>query len=101
MTRKRRPANVRAGASKTRKARPAKASTPAISRNDFGRRREAKMEMVPSAGFNLVGVDTFEWDPGAELYFIAHFETREEAEKAQKERNNPFERTYIYEPDTR
>lgn len=52
----------------------------------------------PGAGFNLVGVDTMSSDPDDELYLVASFMTRADAETAKKARLavNPDEVLYIY-----
>jgi hypothetical protein len=53
----------------------------------------------PASGYNLVGLDDFEW-PGEQLYPLGHFETRAEAEAAQAEKfaEAPDVVTYIYGP---
>lgn len=55
-----------------------------------------KAKLTPKRGFNLVGLDTFDVEEG--LYLIAHFETRAQAEQAQKKRTaaHPHEQLYIY-----
>jgi hypothetical protein len=49
----------------------------------------------PKTGFNLVGIDDFN-EPGEQLYLIAHFDTYEEALKAQKKYGEEY--TTIYRP---
>lgn len=63
-------------------------------------RLKAKREMTPSAGANLVGVDTFEREPGLELYIISEHGSEAEAKKAQAARKkaHPDEVTHIYTP---
>lgn len=55
-------------------------------------------QMTPDSGFNVVGVDGFAM-AGEALYFIAHFETRAEAEAC---RDAHTARTgavaHVYEP---
>jgi hypothetical protein len=41
---------------------------------------EARKRMIPKEGFNLVGIDTLEIEPGAELFLVDNFASREEAE---------------------
>lgn len=62
---------------------------------------EAKSHYIPKEGFNLVGVDKFERF-GEELFLIGEYDTREEAEAAQKKRakSHPDETTYIYDKDS-
>jgi hypothetical protein len=59
-----------------------------------------KKAMTPKKGFNLVGLDDFE-EPGEQLFLIGHYESKAEAEKADKEHNsrNKDVRTFIYGPD--
>jgi hypothetical protein len=68
---------------------------------DFEKRFAAKERLTPKAGFNVVGVDSFEDDPAHELFLCGHFETREEAEEelAARKEKSPSERYYIYGPD--
>lgn len=57
-----------------------------------------KAALTPKTGYNLVGFDDFgppdEWG----LYFINHYEDKEEAEaeKAKREKENPDGRYYVY-----
>lgn len=50
--------------------------------SDLMRRLEAKRALTPppGQGYNVVGVDPFEDDPGQNLHLIDHFATRAEAE---------------------
>jgi hypothetical protein len=59
-----------------------------------------RAQFIPESGYNLVGLDDFE-PPGEELYPIAHFATRAEAEQARARRleKNPDEKLYIYAHD--
>ena len=68
--------------------------------NPFAARLKAKSKMIPKTGFNLVGVDDFEREPGEELYLIRNFPSREAAERAQKarKRTHPDEITHVYGP---
>ncbi|MBI1828722.1 MAG: hypothetical protein HY222_01625 [Thaumarchaeota archaeon] len=50
-------------------------------------------EFTPETGFNLVGIDCFEF-PGEKIYLIGHFDTREEAKKEQAKYDK--NRTAIY-----
>ena len=60
---------------------------------------EDRERHTPKEGYDLVGIDDFE-PIGEQLYFISHHKTREEAEKALKQRQmeNPEEDLVIY-PD--
>lgn len=61
-------------------------------------RVKAMDRFIPSEGFNVVGVDSFE-EPGDELYLIGHYTTREEAEAAKAEHEKTTEdAVHIYEP---
>jgi hypothetical protein len=42
-----------------------------------------RKSLTPEQGYNLVGQDTFQI-PGEDLYLIKHYDTREEALRAQK-----------------
>ena len=63
----------------------------------FEKMERHKREFIPTTGFNLVGLDDFEL-PGEELYLIAHYATREEAEAAMK-RQPVSDGMFIYGPD--
>lgn len=63
----------------------------------FAAALEAMAAMTPKKGYNLVGVDTFEL-PGEELFFVAHFDTWEEAEAERKRRGGGAEPYYVYPP---
>ncbi len=53
----------------------------------------------PGKGFNLVAVDPFE-ELGRELYFIEHYDTREEADAALKDfKKSSTDAVYIYGGD--
>lgn len=58
----------------------------------------SKARLTPETGYNLVGVDAFETEPGEELYLIDSFTSKSAAEKAKSEFAlvNPKEVTYIY-----
>lgn len=58
-------------------------------------RMDAKDELTPDQGFNLVGFDDYE-EPGDELYLIAHFDTRAEADAALRERQSADEDEVLY-----
>jgi len=61
-------------------------------------RMKAKNRFIPSEGFNVVGVDSFE-EPGDELYLIGHYATREEAEEAKaKHKETSEDAVHIYAP---
>lgn len=70
--------------------------------NAIATRLKAKARMIPKKGFNLVGVDDYEREPGDELYLIAHYPSEDAAVRAQKARKraHPDEKTYIYGPDS-
>ena len=63
--------------------------------------REEKRRAIPRTGFRVVAMDPAK-APGAMLVVVGDFTTREEAEAvlAQKEREKPDGRFYIYTPDT-
>ena len=56
-----------------------------------------KKQMTPKEGFNLVGLDDYE-EPGDQLFLIGHYDTNEEAVKAEKDHNrrNKDVRTFVY-----
>ena len=60
----------------------------------------AKEAMTPESGFNLVGLDDYE-KPGEELYFIAHFDKKDDADAEQKKRaeDNSGEKMFVYGSD--
>jgi len=61
-------------------------------------RLNAQRAMTPKAGegFNVVGVDSFE-EAGDELYLVAHFDTRVEAErKVESYQKSTMDRIHIY-----
>lgn len=60
----------------------------------------AKESLIPTEGYNLVGLDDFE-DPGEELYLIGNYATAAEAEVVKVARENAGEgdRMFIYGPD--
>jgi len=59
-----------------------------------------KERHIPTSGFNVVGVDTYEL-PGEQMYLIGHYPTREGAEVALKRwmRRNRGDIAYVYGPD--
>jgi hypothetical protein len=73
---------------------------PEATMNTLGKRLAHKAQLIPETGYNLVGLDDFE-PPGEELYLIAHFATRAEAERAMELRlkENPDERLHVYAHD--
>jgi hypothetical protein len=62
------------------------------------KRLAAKARMTPKSGHNLVGVDTFETEPGDELYLVDNFPSKEAAKAAMKKRleADPKEVLHIY-----
>ncbi len=66
------------------------------------KRLAAKKALIPSSGYNLVGVDPIASEPGEELYLVAHFTEEAMAlkEKGIRESTDPDEKLFIYGPDT-
>lgn len=60
----------------------------------------AKKKLIPESGFNVVGVDTYEKEPGEELYLIAHCETLDEAKALKEKYESDDSPVYIYDPTT-
>lgn len=61
--------------------------------------QEQRKKFTPKKGFNVVAVDDYEM-PGEGLYLVAHFDTREEAEKAAKEHTKKRgETAFVYGPE--
>jgi hypothetical protein len=58
-----------------------------------------KSALIPKKGFNLVGVDDMA-TPGEQLYLVANFATRGEAERAAKSRQTT-DKLYVYGPEDR
>lgn len=68
--------------------------------SDFEKRWAARERYEPEKGYNLVGVDTYEREPGEELYLVGHYPTKAKAEAAKARRllANPSEILHIYGP---
>ncbi len=59
----------------------------------------AKARFIPKDGYNVVGVDTYEREPGEELYLIGHFKDHGQAETARaKHAESSEDPVYIYGP---
>ncbi len=56
-----------------------------------------KRTLIPKSGYNLVAPDGFE-PPNDDLYLIANYATREEAEAARKRLRSGGARALIYGP---
>jgi hypothetical protein len=69
-------------------------------KSDFRKRWEAKARFKPETGWNLVGVDTYEREPGEELYLVGNYPTEGAANKAREQRlkSNPHEVLHVYGP---
>ena len=61
---------------------------------------DARRNLTPTEGFNLVGIDDFE-PFGEELYLVGHFATKEEAiaEQQRRDRLYPGHTYVIYGPE--
>jgi len=55
----------------------------------------AKKELTPDSGFNLVGIDYFE-APQGQLYLVEHFDMYQDALNAKKNRKNSEEYFILY-----
>ena len=67
---------------------------------DFDKALQRKRDLIPTEGFNVVGIDTFSM-PDEALYLIAHTSTLSEAEDIVTKKKIEEIKTYIYDPDTR
>jgi hypothetical protein len=69
-------------------------------KTDFEKRWEARERFEPDSGWNLVGVDTYEREPGEELYLVGNYPTEKAANqaKAQRLKSNPHEVLHVYGP---
>lgn len=62
-----------------------------------------KNKLIPTAGYNVVSVDSFGIDAADEAMVVGHFDTKGEADAARTRMamKNAGYRYYVYGPDTR
>jgi hypothetical protein len=66
---------------------------------NFEKAQALKRSLIPKTGFNVVGIDSFEL-PDEALYFIAHVETRKEAEEIAALKKAKGIHVFIYHKNT-
>jgi hypothetical protein len=66
---------------------------------DFDKALERKRSLIPTHGYNVVGIDTFAM-PDEALYFIAHAPTLFKAQQIAAKKQAAGIQTLIYDPYT-
>lgn len=82
--------------------KPPAGAQPTQSKSPMLARLDAMERLIPKTGFNIVGVDSYETEPGEELYLVESVEGSEQQAQAALEKwqaAKPGEKFFIYRPD--